>query len=89
MREQLQTFQKEYIFYKNLSERIEFKQHDEVEHLHAQIRLMNEREKDYKMKVEDLEHENGDLSMQVRQAIADIQRLQRDMKQLMSVNDEF
>ena len=50
---------------------------------------MNEKEKDHNIKIEELERENSDLSLQLRQAIADIQRLQRDMKQLMQVNDEF
>lgn len=66
MREQLQTFQKEYMFYKQLSERVEFKQHDEMEVLLTQIKLMSEREKDYKIRVDDLERENSDLSMQCR-----------------------
>lgn len=54
-----------------------------------QLREMVEREKDMRIRVEDLERENGELIIQNRQALADLQRLQRDLRQLIQVNDEF
>ena len=61
MREQLQTFQREYVFYKQLAERLEAKQGEELEVLNAELRQLREREKDLLMRCEAVERENGDL----------------------------
>ena len=50
---------------------------------------MIENEKDYKMKIEVLESENKECQHQNRQLIADMQRMQRDLKSIMSVNEEY
>lgn len=59
MREQLALFQKEYSFYKNLSEKLELKQGETLENLNINLRDLTEREKDQRMRIEDLERENG------------------------------
>ena len=46
MREQLSLFQKEYSFYKQLAEKLETKQSDNLENLNVNLREVIEREKD-------------------------------------------
>ncbi len=50
---------------------------------------MIERDKDMSMRIQDLERENSDLSLQNRQVISDLARLQRDLRQLLAINEEF
>ena len=59
MREQLALFQKEYSFYKKLSEKLELKQGETLENLNINLRDLTEREKDQRVRIEDLERENG------------------------------
>ncbi len=54
-----------------------------------QMREMTEREKDMRAKIEEQERENAELGLGNRQLMADLQRLQRDLRQIISVNDEF
>ena len=61
MREQLALFQKEHAFYKNLAQKLEFKQGDNLENLNLNLRELTEREKDLRIKVDELERENGQL----------------------------
>jgi hypothetical protein len=89
MREQLALFQKEYSFYKNLAEKLELKQGDNLENLNLNLRELAEREKDQRVKLEDLERENGQLISQNRHLMADLARQQRDLKQIMSINEEY
>lgn len=56
--EQLNLIKREYQFYKELSEKLEFRQTDELQSLNNSVRKMVENEKDYKMKIEILEQEN-------------------------------
>jgi len=49
MREQVALFQKEYSFYKNLAEKLETKQGDNLESLNANFREIVEREKDQRI----------------------------------------
>lgn len=58
MNEQLNLIKREYQFYKELSEKLEFRQTDELQSLNNSVRKMVENEKDYKMKIEVLEQEN-------------------------------
>ena len=39
--------------------------------------------------MEDLERENGQLISQNRHLMADLSRQQRDLKQIMSINEEY
>jgi len=48
LREQLNLIQREYQFYKELSEKLELRQTDELGVLNRQVRTMVEHEKDYK-----------------------------------------
>lgn len=50
---------------------------------------MVENEKDYKQKIDILERENSECSHQNRQLTADLQRMQRDLKSIMAVNEEY
>ena len=49
------------MFYKQLAERLEAKQGEELEVLNAELRQLREREKDLLMRCEAVERENGDL----------------------------
>ena len=89
MREQLQVFQKEYTFYKQLAEKLELQQGDDKETLFHQFRELAEKDKDTRIKLEEFEHENGQLLTQNRQLMADLARQQRDIKQIMAINDEY
>jgi len=60
LREQFNLIQREYEFYKELSEKLEFRQTDELTALNTSVRRLVEAEKDYKQKVELLERENQD-----------------------------
>ncbi len=60
MREQFNLIQREYEFYKELSEKLEFRQTDELQTLNTSVRRLVEAEKDYKQKIELLERENSD-----------------------------
>ena len=52
MREQLGLFQKEYSFYKNLAEKLETKQGDNLESLSVHLREITEREKDQRIRLD-------------------------------------
>lgn len=60
-----------------------------METLNANMRELVEREKDQRVRLEQLEKENGLLTSQNRQLMADLARQQRELKQVMSINDEF
>jgi hypothetical protein len=51
-RDQLILITREYDFYKSLSEKLEFRQTDELAEMGGELRQMNENEKDYKIQVE-------------------------------------
>jgi len=80
---------REYEFYKDLSEKLEFRQTDELNHLNKNVRSMTESEKDLKQKVEMLETQNTEIEHQNRILVGDLQRMQRDLKSLMAVNEEY
>jgi hypothetical protein len=50
------------MFYKNIAERLEYKQQNDVEGLNRELFRLQELEKDYKIKIEELERENADLN---------------------------
>lgn len=52
MREQLSLFQKEYSFYKNLAEKLETKQGQNLENLNINLREVSEREKDQRIRLD-------------------------------------
>ena len=52
MSEQLQLFQKEYSFYKQLAEKLETKQGDHLENLNTNLREVTEREKDQRIRLD-------------------------------------
>jgi|DEB0MinimDraft_12_1074336.scaffolds.fasta_scaffold28461_1 hypothetical protein len=60
-REQLSVIQREYEFYKDLSDKLEFRQSDELTNLNQNVRQMTESEKDLKQKVDMLEKENSEI----------------------------
>ena len=89
MKESYNLIRREYEFYKELSEKLEFRQTDEITVLNNSVRRMVENEKDYKQKVEGLEQEGQECQQQNRQLITDLQRMQRDLKSIMAVNEEY
>jgi len=89
MKESYNLIRIEYEFYKELSEKLEFRQTDEITVLNNSVRKMVESEKDYKQKIEGLEQEGQECQQQNRQLITDLQRMQRDLKSIMAVNEEY
>ena len=59
MREQLALFQKEYSFYKQLSEKLELGQGENLEALNVNLRELSEREKDQRIRLDQVERENA------------------------------
>ncbi len=53
------------------------------------MRLLNEKDKDQGIKIHELETHNNELTQQHREAVLEIQRLDRDLRQLLSVNEAF
>mmetsp|Transcript_5561 Transcript_5561/g.8747 ORF Transcript_5561/g.8747 Transcript_5561/m.8747 type:complete len:196 (+) Transcript_5561:880-1467(+) len=88
-RDQLNVIQGEYEFYKGLADKLEFRQTDELGALSKQLRIMSEREKDYKMNLELMEKEKEECEHRNLQLITDIQRMQRDLKSILAVNEEY
>jgi hypothetical protein len=60
LREQLNLIQREYQFYKDLSEKLELRQTDELGVLNKQVRVMIEHEKDQKQNMEIMSRENNE-----------------------------
>jgi len=89
MRDQLSVFQREYSFYKDHAERLEARGTTELDQLQTALRDHQELEKDLKMRVGELEHENAALENQNRMQIVEMQALKRDMKQIMAINEQF
>ena len=89
MREQLSLFQNEYAFYKDIAERLELKQGSSLEQLHASLRETQEREKDLRAQNTALIEENMNLGATNRQLQIDAQRTQKDLKQIIAINDDF
>ena len=82
-------FRNEYVQYKAECERLQQGLHLAEEHLAAQVRALNEKDKDQGQSIHELESHNNDLTQQNREAILEIQRLDRDLRQLLSVNEAF
>lgn len=51
--------------------------------------MLIEKDKDSQMKIQELEAINNDLTNNHREAIIEVQRLDRDLRQLLQVNDAF
>ena len=82
-------FQKEYTFYKDLSERLESRGTQDMQQLVAQLRGAQELEKDLKQHIAELEGESSELGNQNRLQIVEMQAMKRDLKQIMSINEQF
>ena len=61
MREQLTIFKREYVFYKQESEMLSLRLRDETEGLSLQLRDHKDLEKDFRVKMAELERENQEL----------------------------
>jgi len=60
MRDELKRLRNDLTFYKDQSEKLEYRQTDELEVLNNSVRKMIENEKDLKQKLEIYERENAD-----------------------------
>jgi len=60
MRDELKRLRNDLSFYKDQSEKLEYRQTDELEVLNNSVRKMIENEKDLKQKLEIYERENAD-----------------------------
>jgi len=72
-----------------LSEQLELKQNTEVEQLSLNLRETAEREKDLAQTCEQLGKDSTSFSVQNRQLTAELTRMQRDIKQIMAINEEY
>ena len=66
MREQLTIFKNEYVFYKKESEMLSMRLRDETEGLSLQVREHKELEKDFRIRLAELERENQELQQYTR-----------------------
>lgn len=89
LRSQLVQFRNEYVQYKAEAERLQGSLQGCEEHLAAQVRALQERDRDQGMRIQELEQVNSDLTQHHREAILEIQRLDRDLRTLLSVNEQF
>ena len=89
MRQQLTLFQSEYCFYKEIAQRLESKQGNSLEQIDSNLRSVLEREQDLHVKYNSLQQENLDLATANRRLMTDAQRTQRDLKQILRINEEF
>lgn len=53
------------------------------------LRKLSHTEKEMKQRCDYLEAENKELSQQNKVLVCDLQRLQRDLKAIMAVNEEY
>ena len=81
--------QREYEFYKGLSEKLEFRQNDELATLERQVRQLVESEKDNKLKLHMSESDCEDAKARERKMASELGRAQRDLKSLVAVNEEY
>ena len=89
MREQLTVFKNEYVFYKKESEMLSMRLRDETEGLSLQIRAHQELEKDFRLRLAELERENQELQQYTRQLQVELNAQSRNVKQIMGANDQF
>ena len=61
MREQLSLFQNEYVFYKEIAERLELKQGASIDQVNQRLRELTEREKDLMAQCNHLSEQNMQL----------------------------
>jgi hypothetical protein len=57
--------------------------------MHLQIRVLQERDADQRQRIQELEDVNNDLARTHKEAILEVQRLDRDLRTLLSVNEQF
>jgi len=89
MREQLFLFQKEYNFYKDMAQKLELRQSEDLDGLNFSLRDAEEKLKDQNQRMGDLERENVQLVTQNRHLMNDLSRQQKDIKSIMQINDEY
>lgn len=87
--DQNQLMRREYEFYRDLCEKLQSRQTDEVGTLSRQLVEAREAEKDSRLKMQLLERENQEASVQNLNLIQDLQRMQRDLKSILAVNEEY
>lgn len=62
VKEQYTIINRQYEFYKDLCENLQFRQNEELNSLNYNVKTLNENEKDLKFRAEQLENENKELS---------------------------
>ena len=82
-------FHKEYNFYKDMAQKLDLKQSDDMESLTFALKEAEEKIKDQGARMVDLERENLQLVTQNRHLMGDLSRQQKDIKQIMAINDEY
>ena len=85
----MNILQREYEFYKGLSEKLEFRQNDELATLERQVRFLVESEKDNKLKLQMAESDCEESKSRERKISSELGRAQRDLKSLVAVNEEY
>lgn len=82
-------FHKEYNFYKDMAQKLDLRQSEDLDSLNFALREADEKIKDQGARIADLERENLSLVTQNRHLMADLTRQQKDIKQIMQINDEY
>ena len=73
-------FRTEYAHYKAESQRLQIALAQAEEGLGSQLRSLSEKDKDNNMRIQELESLNNDLSQRHREAVLEVQRLDRDLR---------
>lgn len=74
MREQLLLFHKEYNFYKDMAQKLDLKQSEDLDTISFALREAEEKVKDHAVRMADLERENVQLVTQNRHLMTDLSR---------------
>ena len=74
MREQLLLFHKEYNFYKDMAQKLDLKQSEDLDTISFALREAEEKVKDHAARMTDLERENVQLVTQNRHLMTDLSR---------------
>lgn len=82
-------FHREYNFYKDMAQKLDLKQSEDLDAMNFGLREADERIKDQSARMADLERDNLQLVTQNRHLMADLTRQQKDIKQIMQINDEY
>lgn len=76
-------FRNEYVQYKAEAQRLSVALNHAEGHLAAQLRMLGEKDRDSQVRIVELENINNNLTVVNRESIIEVQRLDRDLRQIL------